>query len=166
MAESYRCESFCHQTALKSLTRSEKKNKILSESKFNLYMTCFHKKLCVISQQKRSFSFKIFLILWSLHTAMFLRGNKSWHSIKASTGSIFRLIRTPLALEWVSESVRSGVSDWVNQKGSEWVSQSEGEWVCPSNIFSSGKSEVLKVAWQCIYLMVKNKSNPQHSVFV
>ena len=49
--------------------------------------------------------------------------------------------------ESVSQSVRRGVSEF-------------------SNIFSSGKSEVLKVAWQCIYLVVKNNRNSQHSVFV
>ena len=47
----------------------------------------------------------------------------------------------------VSQSVRRGVSE-------------------SSNIFSSCKSEVLKVAWQCIYLVVKNNRNSQHSVFV
>ena len=37
-----------------------------------------------------------------------------------------------------------------------------------SSIFSSGKSEVLKVAWQCIYMyvVVKNNRDSQHSVFV
>ena len=45
------------------------------------------------------------------------------------------------------------MSQSVSQKGS-------------SNIFSSGKSKVLKVAWQCIYLVVKNNRNSQHSVFV
>ena len=48
----------------------------------------------------------------------------------------------------VSESVRRGVM------------------IESSNIFSSGKSEVLKVAWQCLYLVVKNNRTSQHSVFV
>ena len=52
----------------------KKKKKILSESKYNLYLTCFHEKVCAIFQQKRSFSFKIFLILRSLHAAMFIQG--------------------------------------------------------------------------------------------
>ena len=125
----------------------------------------------------------------------------------SSTGSIFRLIRTPLALEWVSQSVKRGVSEWVSDWLSDWVSQSVrrgvsewmsewasewlsqsvrrgvSEWVNESvsesvsesvrrgvsessNIFSSGKSEVLKVAWQCIYLVVKSNRNSQQSVFV
>ena len=44
-------------------------------------------------------------------------------------------------------SVRSGVSE-------------------SSNNFSSGKSEVLKVAWQSIYLVVKNNRNSQCSFSV
>ena len=38
--------------------------------------------------------------------------NMYWTS---STGSIFRLIRTPLVLEWLSQSVRSGMRDYVSQ---------------------------------------------------
>ena len=51
------------------------------------------------------------------------------------------------------------MSQSVSQSARRGMSES-------SNIFSSGKFEVLKEAWQCIYLMVKNKRNPQHSVFV
>ena len=140
MAESCWCESFCHQTALKSITRSEKNNSIISESKFNLDLTCFHKNLCVISQQKWSFSFKIFLILRSLHTA---KGDKSWHSITASTGHPVLVVFLDYLghlwhwSEWVSQSVsqsvRRGVSewvtDWLTDRLTEWFSQSEGEWV-------------------------------------
>ena len=32
--------------------------------------------------------------------------------------------------------------------------------------FSAVVNKGLKVAWQCIYLMVKNERNSQHSVFV
>ena len=54
-----------------------KNNKILWESKFNLYLTCFNEKVCVIFQQKQSFPFKIFLILRSLHASMFIQGETS-----------------------------------------------------------------------------------------
>ena len=85
----------------------------------------------------------------------------------SSTGSIFRLILTPLAFElvWVSEwSEWVSVSDWVSQsEGEEWVNECEwasvsqsvrrgvSEWISQSvsqkrRVFSSGKSDVLKVA--------------------
>ena len=48
----------------------------------------------------------------------------------SSSGSIFRLIRTPLALEWVSESVSQ--VEWVSEWVSESVSQSEEESVSQS----------------------------------
>ena len=111
-------------------TKSEKNTKI-SESKFNLYLTCFHEKLCVISQQKQSFSFKIFLILKSCTLPCFIRGDKSWHSIKASTGHpVLVLFLDELGHLWhwserVSQSEGEWVSDWVRDWVSDWsVSQS------------------------------------------
>ena len=119
-----------------------KTNKIFSESKFNLYLTCFHEKVCVIFQQKQSFSFiKIFLI-WDRCTPLCLfRGRQIMAQYKSqywtsSIGSIFiRLIRTPLGIgvsvrecewvsEWVGEWVSEEVSEWVRKWVSEWVSQS------------------------------------------
>ena len=68
------------------------------------------------------------------------------------SGSIFRLIRTPQVLEWLSQSVRSGMRDCVSQ------------WKEEGDIFSSGKSEVLKVASQFIYMQTNR--NSQQLVFV
>ena len=74
--------------------------------------------------------------------------NMYWTS---STGSIFRLIRTPQVLEWLSQKWNEGLCESMNGKRIETFS-------------AVGKSEVLKVASQFIYM--QNNRNSQQLVFV
>ena len=111
MAESCWCKSFCHQTALKSLTRSEKPTKFFQNPNLISIWYVSIKKLCVISQQKRSFSFKMFLTLRSLHIAMFLRGWLvgwlCWGLMSQST--IFQSYRDGAIASWVINQYFRGV---------------------------------------------------------